>query len=136
MRVCLRSDAADCQFLSVWVKIFTSDAQRAVKSYFTHAFFSRLATSLEALVDTSPIPLELRGRVGLHHWLLAPESRFLNHGSYGARLRRTVACQHRLAAAVESDPMRMLTDQLESKLHEARCGMAAAWGRSRRFGLL
>jgi len=59
---------------------------------------------------------------------LAPESRFLNHGSYGARLRRTVACQHRLAAAVESDPMRMLTDQLESKLHEARCGMAQRLG--------
>ena len=78
--------------------------------------------------DTSSIPLELRGRVGLHHWLLAPESRFLNHGSYGARLRRTVACQHRLAAAVESDPMRMLTDQLESKLHKARCGMAQRLG--------
>jgi isopenicillin-N epimerase len=78
--------------------------------------------------DTSPIPLELRGRAGLHHWSLAPESRFLNHGSYGARLRRTVACQHRLAAAVESDPMRMLTDQLEAKLHDARCGMAQRLG--------
>ena len=78
--------------------------------------------------DDSQIPLELRGRAGLHHWSLAPESRFLNHGSYGARLRRTVACQQRYASGVEADPMRMLTDQLESKLHEARCGMAQRLG--------
>ncbi|MEC8114841.1 MAG: aminotransferase class V-fold PLP-dependent enzyme, partial [Planctomycetota bacterium] len=83
---------------------------------------------LQSWWDASPIPVELRGRAGLHHWLLAPESRFLNHGSYGARLRRTVACQQRLAAAVESDPMRVLTDQLEFKLHEARCGMAQRLG--------
>ena len=61
VRVCLRCDAADCQFLSVWVKIFTSDAQRAVKSYFTHAFFSRLATSLEALVGHFPDPFGASG---------------------------------------------------------------------------
>ncbi len=78
--------------------------------------------------DSSPIPLELRGRSGLHHWSLAPQSRFLNHGSYGARLRRTVACQHRHAAEIEADPMRMLTDRLESNLHEARCGIAQRLG--------
>ena len=78
--------------------------------------------------DASTIPLELRGRAGLHHWSLAPQARFLNHGSYGARLHRTVACQQRLAAAVESDPMRVLTDHLESRLHEARCGMAQRLG--------
>ena len=61
VRVCLRCDAADCQFLSVWVKIFTSDAQRAVKSYFTHVFFSRLATSLEALVGHFPDPFGASG---------------------------------------------------------------------------
>ena len=78
--------------------------------------------------DASTIPLELRGRAGLHHWSLAPQARFLNHGSYGARLHRTVACQQRFAAAVESDPMRVLTDHLESRLHEARCGMAQRLG--------
>ena len=78
--------------------------------------------------DASPISLEKRGRAGLDHWSLASQSRFLNHGSYGARLRRTVECQQRHAADIEADPMRGLTDQLESKLHAARCGMAQRLG--------
>ena len=77
---------------------------------------------------SSPIPFALRGRAGLHHWSLSTQSRFLNHGSYGARLRHTVACQQRHAAEIEADPMRMLTDQLEAKLDAARCGIAQRLG--------
>ena len=78
--------------------------------------------------NSSSIPLEKRGRVGLHHWALDPEGRFLNHGSYGARLRETLVCQQRQALRIDADPMRRLTDHLESDLDIARHGIANRLG--------
>ena len=54
--------------------------------------------------DTSPIPLEPRGGVGLHHWywLQSRDSSITVRMGLGSAVR--VACQHRLAAAVESGP--------------------------------
>ena len=98
VRVCVRCYGVDCQILSVWVKIDASDAHRAVKSYFTHAFFSRLAISLAALVGRFPNPFGASGSGRIAPLVVGsgiafPESRFVRSSASPDRGLPTPPCR-------------------------------------------
>ena len=59
-----------------------------------------------------------------HHWLLDPEIRFLNHGSFGACPRAVLERQSELRARLEAEPVRFFVHELEDLLDEARSRVA------------
>lgn len=63
-----------------------------------------------------------------HHWLLDPEIRFLNHGSFGACPRVVLEQQSELRARLEREPVYFFMRQLEGMLDEARQEVAAFVG--------
>ena len=69
---------------------------------------------------SSPTAAELRPR-----WLLDPEVRFLNHGSFGACPREVLAAQDELRARMEREPVRFLGRELEGLLAGAVAEVAA-----------
>ena len=98
VRVCLRCGGDDCQIMSVWVKIFTSDAQRAVKSYFTHAYFLRLALSPAELVGRLPDPCGASGAgwiapLVVGSGIAIPQSRFVWGSAPPDRGMPTASCR-------------------------------------------
>ena len=62
------------------------------------------------------------------HWLLDPEIRFLNHGSFGACPRVVLELQSELRARLEREPIQFFLRQLERLLDEARAEVAAFVG--------
>ena len=62
------------------------------------------------------------------HWLLDPAITFLNHGSFGARLRDVKAKQDELRLRMEREPVRFLVREIEPLLDEARNSIAAFVG--------
>jgi isopenicillin-N epimerase len=62
------------------------------------------------------------------HWTLAPEIRFLNHGSFGACPRAVLDAQTALRARLEREPVQFLVRELEPLLDEAREALAAFVG--------
>ncbi len=62
------------------------------------------------------------------HWALDPEIVFLNHGSYGACPRRTLAAQDRLRAQMEAEPIRFFHIEAPALLDAARARLAAFTG--------
>jgi isopenicillin-N epimerase len=63
-----------------------------------------------------------------HHWLLDPEIRFLNHGSFGACPRVVLELQSELRARLEREPVYFFMRQLEGLLDAAREEVAAFVG--------
>ena len=61
-------------------------------------------------------------------WLLDPEIRFLNHGSFGACPRVVLELQSELRARLEREPIQFFLRQLERLLDEARAEVAAFVG--------
>ncbi|MFO0626989.1 MAG: aminotransferase class V-fold PLP-dependent enzyme [Polyangiales bacterium] len=59
-----------------------------------------------------------------HHWDLDPRCTFLNHGSFGAAPRAVLAAQTRARAALEAQPVRFFTRDLEPRLDAARRALA------------
>ncbi len=57
-------------------------------------------------------------------WTLAPEVRFLNHGSYGACPRAVLGIQASLRAELERQPVRFFLRELEGRLDLARVALA------------
>lgn len=62
------------------------------------------------------------------HWALDPEIVFLNHGSYGACPRATLAAQDRLRARMEAEPIRFFHIEAPELLDAARARLAAFAG--------
>ncbi|HZI11781.1 MAG TPA: aminotransferase class V-fold PLP-dependent enzyme [Myxococcus sp.] len=62
------------------------------------------------------------------HWSLAPEVRFLNHGSFGACPTAVLQKQSELRARMEAGPVRFLHREIEPLLDEARAALAAFLG--------
>jgi isopenicillin-N epimerase len=62
------------------------------------------------------------------HWLLDPEIRFLNHGSFGACPRVVLELQSELRARLEREPVFFFLRELEGLLDEAREQVAAFVG--------
>jgi isopenicillin-N epimerase len=58
------------------------------------------------------------------HWLLDPEIVFLNHGSFGACLRRVLDFQSAWRARMERQPVQFLVRELEAHLDSARDSLA------------
>lgn len=54
------------------------------------------------------------------HWSLDPSVTFLNHGSYGATPRAVLAAQQAWRDAMEAEPVRFFSYELESALRDAR----------------
>jgi len=59
------------------------------------------------------------GRAIRHEWLLEAGMDFLNHGSFGATTRRTLAAQDRWRLQVERQPLRFFLEVLPEALREA-----------------
>src|SRR5437764_13661236 len=55
-----------------------------------------------------------------HHWLLAPNITFLNHGSFGATPIAVLAKQDEYRAQLEREPVRFMVRELEPLLDAAR----------------
>ncbi|MCA9650964.1 MAG: aminotransferase class V-fold PLP-dependent enzyme [Myxococcales bacterium] len=55
-----------------------------------------------------------------HHWLLDPEIRFLNHGSFGACPRVVLEHQSALRTRLEVEPVRFFVHELPRLLDDAR----------------
>jgi isopenicillin-N epimerase len=62
------------------------------------------------------------------HWLLDPEIRFLNHGSFGACPRAVLDAQTELRAQLEREPVHFFVHRLEPLLDAARQEVAAFVG--------
>jgi isopenicillin-N epimerase len=62
------------------------------------------------------------------HWLLEPETTFLNHGSFGACPIPVLEAQTRLRERLERQPLRFLARDLEDLLDGARAALAAFVG--------
>ena len=62
------------------------------------------------------------------HWLLAPETVFLNHGSFGACPRPVLECQCEWRARLERQPVQFLVRELEPHLDAARAALAQFTG--------
>lgn len=60
----------------------------------------------------------------LAHWTLAPEVRFLNHGSFGAAPRAVLEAQSTWRARLEREPVRFLARDLQGHLDDARAALA------------
>ena len=58
------------------------------------------------------------------HWLLDPETIFLNHGSFGACPRRVLEIQNEWRLRMERQPLQFLVRELESHLDAARAVLA------------
>ena len=58
------------------------------------------------------------------HWLLDPETIFLNHGSFGACPRRVLECQNDWRTRLERQPVQFLVRELEPHLDAARAALA------------
>jgi isopenicillin-N epimerase len=61
-------------------------------------------------------------------WLLDPEVRFLNHGSFGACPRPVLEVQSELRAELEREPVRFLARELEGHLDAAKQELGAFLG--------
>ena len=61
-------------------------------------------------------------------WLLDPAVTFLNHGSFGARLREVNERQDELRMRMEREPVRFLVREIEPLLDDARRSVAAFVG--------
>ncbi len=62
------------------------------------------------------------------HWMLDPEVRFLNHGSFGACPRAVLEEQSRLRREMEANPVRFLARELEPRLDRALEALGAFVG--------
>ncbi len=58
------------------------------------------------------------------HWLLEPETIFLNHGSFGACPRVVLAAQHALRQQLEAQPVRFFVRAYEDLLDQSRQALA------------
>lgn len=65
-----------------------------------------------------------------HHWTLRPDVTFLNHGSFGGVPRVVLEEQHRIQAAYEAEPVRMLAPEreLEAQLDPVRAALGRLLG--------
>jgi isopenicillin-N epimerase len=68
------------------------------------------------------------GPVGVEHFLLEPETVFLNHGSFGAVTRPVMAAQGEWRARMERQPLRFLGRELEPLLDAVRASLGAFVG--------
>jgi len=66
-----------------------------------------------------PVPSPLKA-----HWLLEPETIFLNHGSFGACPRLVLEAQHVLRQQLEAQPVRFFVRNYEALLDKARQALA------------
>lgn len=62
------------------------------------------------------------------HWILDPEIRFLNHGSFGACPRPILELQQELRSELEREPVRFLARELEGRVDAARAELATFLG--------
>ena len=61
-------------------------------------------------------------------WLLDPDIRFLNHGSFGACPRPVLEAQQRYRERMERDPVQWMIVHLEPLMDAARSELAALVG--------
>lgn len=73
----------------------------------------------------SPLATAIASR---SEWLLDPDVTFLNHGSFGARLRRVAAAQRRYQDRFESQPLAFLDREGPDLLRDARRRLGAFLG--------
>src|SRR5580765_8047031 len=66
-----------------------------------------------------PLPSSLR-----RHWLLAPGTVFLNHGSFGACPISVLEAQADLRRKMEAEPIQFLWRRYEERLEPARAAVA------------
>lgn len=91
-----------------------------------HAASDRSADAGDRPASLAPPP-PLPGSE-IEHWALDPAVDFLNHGSFGARLRRTLEAQDRWRAECERQPVAFLAPERGDRLAPARDAVGAFVG--------
>ncbi len=79
--------------------------------------------------ETAEVPVSAKvGASPRHHWRLAPEICFLNHGSFGACPRPVLEAQARYRDQLEQEPVRFFMREAPPLLAAARARLAAFLG--------